>query len=66
MERGARSQAEHARINACEYPGTRQLCTLCGCPTARSEEDALYTDSGAGPLCEECYDEGVGEAERER
>lgn len=49
------SQAEHEAIKAREYPGTRQLCERCGEPTERCEEDAIYTDSGEGPLCIECY-----------
>ena len=52
----ARSQAEHEAINRREYPGTRQLCERCGEPTERCEEDAIYTDSGEGPLCVGCYD----------
>ena len=51
----ARSQSEHEAINRREYPGTRQLCERCGEPTERCEEDAIYTDSGEGPLCAECY-----------
>ena len=52
----ARSQSEHEAINRREYPGTRQLCERCGEPTERCEEDAIYTDSGEGPLCVGCYD----------
>ncbi len=51
----ARSQKEHAEINSREYPGTRQLCEVCGEPTGRCEEDAYYSDEGIGPLCEACY-----------
>ena len=51
----ARSQSEHEAINRREYPGTRQLCERCGEPTERCEEDGIYTDSGEGPLCIECY-----------
>ena len=47
---------EHEAINRREYPGTRQLCERCGEPTERCEEDAIYTDSGEGPLCVGCYD----------
>lgn len=57
----ARTQSEHAAINAREYPGTRQLCDLCDGPTDRCEEDAIYLNDGTGPLCPECYhqtDEG--------
>lgn len=51
----ARHQSEHARINAKEWPGTRQLCIECGADTERCEEDAIYTDDGHGPLCVKCY-----------
>jgi hypothetical protein len=54
-------QFEHERINAKEYPGTRQLCVFCEEPTERCEDDAIYTEEGKGPLCEECY---KGELER--
>ena len=57
-----RSQSEHERINAAEWPGTRQLCCECGEPTGRCEEDALYLDN-LGPLCEACWDVPV-EAEK--
>jgi len=49
------SQGEHARWNASHYPGTLQLCSECGEPTGRCEEDAIYTDDGAGPLCPDCW-----------
>lgn len=53
----ARSQAEHERINAREYPGTRELCCECDEPTGRAGigEDSLYTDDGEGPFCETCW-----------
>jgi hypothetical protein len=51
----ARSQSEHEAINAREYPGTRQLCEKCGEPTGRCEDDAIYTEEGDGPICEECW-----------
>lgn len=47
------TQDEHARINAREYPGTRQLCVECDDPTERCEEDARYVGD-YGPLCEAC------------
>lgn len=52
----ARSQKEHRKINAREYPGTRQLCVICEESTERCEEDALYANNGEGPLCDKCYD----------
>lgn len=51
----AYTQDEHNRINAREYPGTRQLCCQCEEPTERCEEDSIYIDD-LGPLCEICYD----------
>ena len=55
----ARTQDDHERINAQEYPGTRQLCFQCGEPTGRCEEDSMMDDSGDGPYCETCWGEGV-------
>lgn len=52
----AKTQDEHARINAREYPGTRQLCIECNEPTGRCEEDDIWTEEGHGPLCEECWE----------
>jgi len=57
------SQAEHAAINAREYPGTRQMCVACAQPTGRCEEDSIYLQpvnqegNDLGPLCEACCDE---------
>ena len=58
----ARSQTEHNKINAREYPGTRQLCIECDEPTERCENDSLWSwqmmEMGGysyGPLCTECY-----------
>jgi len=53
--RRAMSPGEHDRWNASHYPGTLQLCSECGEPTSRCEEDAIYTDGGAGPLCPDCW-----------
>ena len=50
-----RTQKEHEQYNRLHYPGTRQLCVQCSEPTERCEEDAIYLDSGEGPLCPECY-----------
>ena len=46
---------EHEKWNACNYPGTRQLCFQCDQPTERCEEDAIYTEDGIGPLCPDCW-----------
>ena len=51
----AYTQSEHERINAREYPGTRQLCSKCDEPTGRCEDDSIYTHEGEGPLCEDCW-----------
>lgn len=59
MKRKAKSQAEHAEINAKEYPGTRQICASCGEPTGRCEEDSLYRGY-EGPFCFGCYSRGAG------
>ena len=48
-------QHEHIFFNASHYPGTRQLCTLCGEPTERCEEDSL-TDADGNEICEDCFD----------
>ncbi len=53
--RHAMTQSDHEAWNARNFPGTRQLCEQCGEPTDRCEEDAIYTDSGEGPLCVECW-----------
>lgn len=55
--RKALTQDEHESWNSRNYPGTRQLCTECGEPTGRCEDDSIYieyTDKEVGPICEEC------------
>lgn len=47
------TQSEHERWNASNYPGTRQLCSVCEDPTGRCEEDAMLSKDGE-PLCVEC------------
>lgn len=49
----ALDQDTHQRINASNYPGTRQLCAECGDPTGRCEDDSIFIQ-GMGPLCESC------------
>jgi hypothetical protein len=46
------TQAEHAKWNSLNYPGTLQLCTTCGEPTDRCEEDGIFDDDG-NPYCTE-------------
>jgi hypothetical protein len=48
------SQSEHERINAREYPGTRQLCDVCNEPTGRCEDDTITCDYCGRTLCEDC------------
>jgi hypothetical protein len=52
-KRRALSQGEHERWNSHEYPGTRQLCSVCANPTERCEDDTIWSDDGE-PLCEKC------------
>jgi len=33
----------------------RQLCSRCGQPTGRCEEDTLWDETTEEPLCEECW-----------
>lgn len=55
--RHALDQSEHERWNATNYPGTRQLCSLCDQPTGRCEEDSIYLDEDSDPVCESCWTE---------
>ena len=48
------TQDVHERINATNYPGTRQICVLCDSPTGRCEEDEMY-NGDIGPVCEDCW-----------
>ena len=63
-----KTKSEHERINAREYPGTRQICIECDDPTGRCEDDSLEIEVENyqwghirtywhGPLCPACYDE---------
>lgn len=56
--RRALSQKEHEQWNAHEYPGTRQLCSICNEPTDRCEDDTLWVDDQ--PVCEACWQEQEG------
>ena len=51
-------QDTHARINVSNFPGSRQLCSECGDPTGRCEDDTI--DGRDGPICEACREEGYG------
>ena len=48
------TQSEHNAINAREYPGTRQICTNCGEPTKRCEDDGIWSEYLDGWICIEC------------
>jgi len=48
------TQAEHENYNSSHYPGTRQLCSLCGEPTGRCEDDTIWSNDDE-PICVECY-----------
>jgi hypothetical protein len=50
------TQSEHTRWNSYNYPGTRQLCDICGEPTGNCEEDSLH-DCQGNTLCEDCFEE---------
>ncbi len=56
--RRAMSQSEHARWNAQNYPGTRQICVKCDEPTGNAEDHSNYTEDN-GPYCGKCYEEEV-------
>lgn len=49
----AMTQSEHFAWNAMNYPGTRQLCSVCDEPTGHTEEDSHWNSDGK-PLCDEC------------
>lgn len=51
------SQNIHKSYNSTHYPGTREICSLCGEPTGRCEGDSLYLFNceNDGPVCEKCY-----------
>lgn len=59
--RHAMDPDEHERWNACNYPGTLQLCCECEEPTGRCDEDELCCGE-EGPFCEDCYHALVEEA----
>lgn len=51
--RHAMHQSDHEKWNASNFPGTRQLCCMCGEPTGRCEEDGIFDDDGK-PYCRDC------------
>jgi len=62
--RHAMHQSEHEAWNANNYPGTRQLCSMCEKPTGRCEDDTLLNEDNE-PICEECYKEVSGDERHE-
>ena len=58
-------QDEHERWNSHNYPGTRQLCSICEEPTGRCEDDSIYLEDETGPLCVICYQKSDEYQQRE-
>ena len=48
-----RTQCEHEKFNAINYPGTREICYCCDEPTGNCEEDNT-TDCDGNPYCYGC------------
>jgi hypothetical protein len=55
-KRHAMYQSEHEQWNSNNYPGTRQICVICGLPTGRCEDDTIWTVDGE-PICWDCSQE---------
>ena len=55
-KRHAMDQSAHEKWNATHFPGTLQLCSECGTPTGRCEDDSIW-HGDIGPLCETCWDD---------
>ena len=53
--RHAMSQSEHHAWNSANYPGTRQLCSICGGETGRCEDDEILCPETEEPICLSCY-----------
>lgn len=51
--RHAMEQGDHENWNACNYPGTREICCKCEKPTGFCEEDG-YKDEDGEPYCVDC------------
>ena len=51
------NQSEHERINAREYPGTRQICEICDEPTGNCEDDSITCGVCGRIICENCLGE---------
>ncbi|MFA5166750.1 MAG: hypothetical protein WC449_05695 [Candidatus Paceibacterota bacterium] len=52
-KRRALTQSEHEAWNSSNYPGTRQMCCMCGEPTELCEEDGIFDDNGES-YCLDC------------
>ena len=53
--RMAISQTEHNEWNQNHYPGTRQMCNVCGGETGRTEETTLRNTDEL-TLCLDCFE----------
>lgn len=51
----AMSQDEHEKWNSSNYPGTRQICSVCEEPTGFCEDDGYLDEDTWDPLCRDCY-----------
>ncbi len=47
------SQYDHEVWNQRNYPGTRQMCSICDEPTGYCEKDEILTVDG-DPVCWDC------------
>ena len=60
--RHAITQANHAKWNSCNYPGTIEICYKCDEPTGNCEEDNIV-DEARNAYCYDCA-KSVGLIER--
>jgi len=56
LDKHAMTQSEHESWNASNRPGTRQVCSECGEPTGKCEDDSLLSKD-VEPLCDSCHDD---------
>lgn len=59
----AMSQDEHEKWNSSNYPGTRQVCSVCEEPTGFCEDDGYLDEDTWEPLCLYCFYEKYPEGE---
>jgi hypothetical protein len=53
--RHAMNQDDHEKWNYSNYPGTRQICSVCEAPTGFCEEDGYLDEKTGEPLCQDCF-----------